>query len=112
MGDDETPPRFGLLVDGNFRPASMLSEGQRALFLGGLAAGILEQSTALIDKRILLVEAGACDLDTLTDLMFDVEGRDIGHVVIAWQNVVELPAELQDTAWHRPRWGVLEGVSK
>jgi hypothetical protein len=112
MGDDETPPRFGLLVDGNFRPASMLSEGQRALFLGGLAAGILEQSTAPIDKRILLVEAGACDLDTLTDLMFDVEGRDIGHVVIAWQNVVELPAELQDTAWHRPRWGVLEGVSK
>jgi chromosome segregation ATPase len=85
LGDEERSPTIGIDRDGRTVPFTVLSEGQRAIFLAGLAAALLEQSDVPVERRILLLEAGAIDLENLQALLKILADRKIGHIVVAWQ---------------------------
>jgi hypothetical protein len=107
MGDDENPPRFGIVKDGAYIGAATLSAGQRAMFLAGLAAGLLAQSPVGVDNRVLLLEAGEIDLENLVEVCETLVKEEIGHVVIAWQyagDVERISEPFGVDGWVFPKW--------
>lgn len=99
-GDDERDPEIAVVKNGEHEmpaigggrfvwtgqavmPFHAISEGRRAAFLAMLAARTLERSAAPVEKRILLIEAGACDEYTIREVLRLVHGCAIGHIVAA-----------------------------